>query len=104
MPNDATNKSYVDANTFSLSLLSTYIRTGTIKVGNIGSYNLGSAVVTGAFTSGTKAYYQGGNLMTLNYTTEGYIPIVFAQWFDPTASSSTPNDVSTLAMITTTAT
>ena len=54
---DAATKAYVDANVLSLTSLSTYIRTGTVKVGNIGNYNIGSAVVTGCFTSGTKADY-----------------------------------------------
>lgn len=57
LPNDATNKSYVDANTFSLTLLANNIRVGSIKVGNIGNYNIGSAVTSGCITSGSKSYY-----------------------------------------------
>jgi len=79
-------------------LLSTYIRTGTIKVGNIGNNNIGSAVVTGTFTSGTKAVYQGGNLMTVTYANLGYIPIIQAIWFDPTTASSSINDIAPICL------
>lgn len=98
LANDATTKSYVDANTFSVSLLSTYIRTGTIKVGNIGNYNIGSAVVTGTFTSGNKAVYQGGNLMTVTYANAGYTPIISVTWYDPTTASSSINDIAVIAL------
>ena len=95
---DATTKAYVDANTFTITALSQYIRTGTIQVGNIGNYNIGAASVSGCFTSGTKAVYQGGNLMTVSYANLGYTPIIHTQWYDPTNNSSVNNDVSIIAL------
>lgn len=89
--NDATTKLYV--RNLIISTLGTYVRTGTVYVGDVAGSPTGDMAVSGDIISATKTNLTSSeSLVTINYTNLGYIPIVLVQW-SATNTTSVANDV-----------